>query len=114
MNDAPRDEPRNQLSPGSDSAVLACKGLRKIFQQGDVKVPVLSGVDLTVARGERVAIIGASGSGKSTLLHLLGGLDSPSAGSIEVNGVDLTRLGAVELGEIRNRTLGFVYQLHHL
>ncbi|HEX2567234.1 MAG TPA: ATP-binding cassette domain-containing protein [Burkholderiales bacterium] len=93
--------------------ILACRGLKKTYQ-GPEAVPVLDGVDLDVQPGERIAITGRSGSGKSTLLHLLGGLDVPSAGTVTVQGRPLASMSEAERGRLRNRTLGFVYQFHHL
>ena len=94
--------------------VISCRGLHKTFHQDQVEVPVLMGVDLDVALGERVAIVGASGSGKSTLLHLLGGLDDATSGEVRVLGQVLRRQNESERGATRNRALGFVYQFHHL
>jgi len=95
-------------------AVLACRNLCKTYYQGKVAVPVLLGVNLAIGKGERVAIVGASGSGKSTLLHLLGGLDSATSGQAFINGRDMQSLNETERGELRNKSLGFVYQFHHL
>ena len=95
-------------------AVLTCSGLTKHFQQGDTRVDVLKGVELAVAPGERLAIVGASGSGKTTLLQLLGGLDLPSSGQVAIMGSGVNALSDAARGELRNRALGFVYQFHHL
>ncbi len=98
----------------SEAPVLACQGLVKVFQEGPEPVEVLCGVDLAVLPGQRIAVMGASGSGKSTLLHVLGGLEDPTEGRVLWEGQDIGRLSEGELSARRNRTLGFVYQFHHL
>ncbi len=98
----------------SDKAVLSCRNLGKSYEEGPESVVVLSGLQLELHAGERVAIVGSSGSGKSTLLNLLGGLDTPSKGSVWLAGEELSALGEKARGLLRNRALGFVYQFHHL
>nr|WP_225777046.1 lipoprotein-releasing ABC transporter ATP-binding protein LolD [Pseudomonas sp. Marseille-Q3773] len=98
----------------SDKAVLSCRNLGKSYDEGPESVQVLSGLNLELHAGERVAIVGSSGSGKSTLLNLLGGLDRPTQGSVWLAGEELSALGERARGLLRNRELGFVYQFHHL
>ena len=97
-----------------DNLVLMARGLAKTYGQGPTAVEVLRSVDLDVMPSEKVAIVGSSGSGKSTLLHLLGGLDNPSAGSIVLAGSNLKQLSVKKLDQLRNQSLGFIYQFHHL
>ncbi|AVG17858.1 MULTISPECIES: lipoprotein-releasing ABC transporter ATP-binding protein LolD [Chromobacterium] len=94
--------------------VLSCRSLGKRYQEGKLALDVLADVNLEVGKGEHLAIVGASGSGKSTLLHLLGGLDTPTSGAVEVLGRDLSTLSETERGRLRNESMGFVYQFHHL
>jgi lipoprotein-releasing system ATP-binding protein len=98
----------------TNPAVLECQHLAKYYEDGDLKTHVLSDINLTVNKGDRLAIVGSSGSGKSTLLHLLGGLDNPTAGHITVKGQDINALSVNALSKLRNQNLGFVYQFHHL
>ncbi|MDB5801587.1 MAG: lipoprotein releasing system, ATP-binding protein [Rhodocyclales bacterium] len=105
----------NDMNPSHGNGnILSCSGLGKTYGGGATAVTVLKGVDLTIAARETVAIVGASGSGKSTLLHLLGGLDSPSTGNVTIMGRDMNAQSEAERGDIRNHSLGFVYQFHHL
>ncbi|MBN1377991.1 MAG: lipoprotein-releasing ABC transporter ATP-binding protein LolD [Gammaproteobacteria bacterium] len=101
MNDSRRD-------------ILVCQNLSKSYLDFGLGVRVLNGIDLTIRECEQLSIVGASGSGKSTLLHLLGGLEKPTTGTVLMNGKDVNRLSATEVGRLRNKTLGFVYQFHHL
>ena len=105
--------------PGGETSepgklVLSARGLTKRFHEGRLDVTVLQGVDLDVYAGQTLAIVGASGSGKSTLLHLLGGLDAPTSGSVNLLGQDMASQSAGQQGRLRNQHLGFVYQFHHL
>lgn len=98
----------------SNDLILKCTDIRRYYQQGPQELKVLDGIDFDVNRGERVAIIGSSGSGKTTFLNMLGGLDSPTSGSVEINGTDIHNLNDRKKAEFRNRSIGFVYQFHHL
>jgi lipoprotein-releasing system ATP-binding protein len=98
----------------STDTVLEARDVRRAFRQGPIDLEVLKGVNLKVKAGERIAVIGASGSGKTTLLQILGGLDQPTSGSVHVAGQDIHALAERPRGELRNRTLGFIYQFHHL
>ncbi|MEE4185158.1 MAG: lipoprotein-releasing ABC transporter ATP-binding protein LolD [Gammaproteobacteria bacterium] len=95
-------------------AVLECMALRKVFTDAGNVLEVLRGVSFSVQPGERVAIVGASGAGKTTLLQCLGGLDLPTSGTVRVQGQDMAQLDAAARGALRNRSLGFIYQFHHL
>ena len=100
--------------PNANNLVLEGKELAKVFLQGEAKIEVLRSVSIRVRAGERIAIVGASGSGKTTLLQLLGGLDLPTSGTVEIDGAAMNRLNDTERGLLRNRAVGFVYQFHHL
>ena len=98
----------------SETNVLECRNLVRTFSEGKLRVEVLKGVNMSLAAGERVAVIGSSGSGKSTLLHCLGGLDTATTGDILIGSSSLALMNEKQRGQLRNRTLGFVYQFHHL
>jgi len=98
----------------TDQPVLLARGLGRDFNEGASTLTVLDGLDLAIAKGECIAIVGASGSGKTTLLQILGGLDRPSRGSVAIDGKDIHVLDEAARGELRNRTMGFIYQFHHL
>ncbi|WP_230656721.1 lipoprotein-releasing ABC transporter ATP-binding protein LolD [Psychrobacter sp. I-STPA10] len=96
------------------SAILTATNISKIYDEGNISTQVLTGLDLTVKAGERIAIVGTSGSGKSTLLHLLGGLDVPTSGEVWLHGQCLNHMNETQRGQMRNQYLGFIYQFHHL
>jgi lipoprotein-releasing system ATP-binding protein len=98
----------------TNHAIIECRQLAKEFADGSLKTKVLNDINLTVNKGDRLAIVGSSGSGKSTLLHLLGGLDQPTSGDVMINGNDINKLSVNKLSQLRNQSLGFVYQFHHL
>ncbi|MCB1868825.1 MAG: lipoprotein-releasing ABC transporter ATP-binding protein LolD [Gammaproteobacteria bacterium] len=98
----------------SEVSVLECRNLVRTFSEGSLRVEVLKGIDMSLKPAERVAVIGSSGSGKSTLLHCLSGLDIATAGEIQIGGSSLTKMNERQRGQLRNRTMGFVYQFHHL
>lgn len=103
-----------KVSESNESPVLECIDLDMIYRNGPEEIQVLNQLCFKAFRGERVAIVGSSGSGKTTLLHLLGGLDQPSSGKVVIDDQDLSQMNDAQLGRLRNRSLGFVYQLHHL
>ncbi|MDC9724470.1 MAG: lipoprotein-releasing ABC transporter ATP-binding protein LolD [Gammaproteobacteria bacterium] len=98
----------------TDKPIIQCQHLAKHFSDGNLETSVLTDINLSVNKGDRLAIVGSSGSGKSTLLHLLGGLDEPSNGAVKIHGQDINHLSVNALSKLRNQSLGFVYQFHHL
>lgn len=104
----------NKPNNSANGVVMRASHIAKTYEEGDLKTDVLSDVSFTLNRGETLAIVGASGSGKSTLLHILGGLDTLTRGEVEVEGRNLSSLSDAERGRVRNRSMGFIYQFHHL
>lgn len=98
----------------NDKKIISCQNITKRFREGKLDVEVLRGITLDIHAGEKIAIVGSSGSGKSTLLHILGGLDLPSEGSVQVLDQDISKLSDTQRGVLRNKSLGFIYQFHHL
>ena len=114
MSEKRRESEMQQQESGRTGEVIRAEGLAKTYAEGKLRTPVFDGLDLRIDSGETVAILGASGAGKSTLLHLLGGLDTPTAGEVFVAGHKMSALSDADRGRLRNRALGFVYQFHHL
>ncbi len=104
----------NKPMSHNNDIVLRASHIAKTYEEGDLKTDVLSDASFTLKRGETLAIVGASGSGKSTLLHIIGGLDTLTRGEVEVEGKNLSRLSDADRGRVRNRSMGFIYQFHHL
>jgi lipoprotein-releasing system ATP-binding protein len=104
----------NPMTNAANPVVLRASHVAKTYEEGDLRTPVLTNVSFTLKRSETLAIVGASGSGKSTLLHIIGGLDTLTGGEVEVEGQTLSKLSDAERGRVRNRSLGFIYQFHHL
>lgn len=104
----------NPMTKAANPIVLRASHVAKTYEEGDLHTTVLTNASFTLKRGETLAIVGASGSGKSTLLHIIGGLDTLSGGEVEVEGQTLSKLSDAERGRVRNRSLGFIYQFHHL
>ncbi|MFZ4626799.1 MAG: ABC transporter ATP-binding protein [Blastocatellia bacterium] len=114
MKQPPSPSPVRSRVRGEDRILLEAEGLTKAYRLAETEIPILEDLSLTIRSGEMVAIVGASGAGKSTLLHLLGGLDRPTAGSVRIDGFDITKTSELDLSTFRNRQIGFVFQFHHL